>query len=122
MVLWDAQSCEGHARIADRVLRLLDRKPLIAERVGSIELMRMLVGAGVALALTGASYARESREVGIEYRPVAGRVPLVITYLLHLDGEPRRSISRFATRAGAVGPIGLPNGAGHDLERSGVRQ
>ncbi|WP_257993498.1 LysR family transcriptional regulator [Cupriavidus pauculus] len=108
LVLWDPEACEGLARSVDGVLRLLNKEPLIQERVASVEMMLTLVGAGAALALTGASQAGAARDFGIELRPVAGAAPPVTTYLLHLAGEPRQSISRLVTRAGAVGPAVLP--------------
>ena len=39
LVICDPQTCEGHARQVERVLRRSDREPMIAERVASFELM-----------------------------------------------------------------------------------
>jgi DNA-binding transcriptional LysR family regulator len=44
LVLCDPQVCEGHARQIERVLRRVDMKPLVAERVASCDLMMALVG------------------------------------------------------------------------------
>ena len=54
LVLCDPLACEGHARLAGRVLRRSDMEPLIAERVTSCVLMMALALAGFALGLTGA--------------------------------------------------------------------
>src|SRR5699024_4325372 len=48
LVVGDPQMCEGHARQIDRVLRGSAREPLIVERVGSFDLMMVLVSAGFA--------------------------------------------------------------------------
>jgi len=104
LVLCDPEACEGHSRLVDRVLRRVDQEPLVADRVASFELMMMLVSAGLALGLAGASYILASRETGVVARPLAECVPAVTTYLLHLDTEPSQTIARFIMRAGAVGP------------------
>ncbi|MGY2488407.1 LysR family transcriptional regulator [Cupriavidus sp. CP313] len=102
LVLFDAQACEGHARLIDRLLRRMDHEPLVADRVSSVDLMMTLVSAGLALGLTGASQILASRESGVVARPLAGQVPMVTTYLLHLDAEPSETLARFIQRASAV--------------------
>lgn len=107
LVLCDPQVCEGHARQVERVLRRSDMEPLIAERVTSCDLMMALVSAGFALGLTGAPHIAGSRELGVVARPLAGRVPMLTTYLLRPEGEPSDTLARFIERVQA---IDLPEG------------
>lgn len=107
LVLCDPQACEGHARQVERVLRRSDREPLIAERVVSFELMMVVVSAGFALGLAGLPHIAASRELGVVARPLAGRSPMLTTYLLRREGETSEVLSRFIDR---VQVIDLPEG------------
>lgn len=107
LVLCDPQACEGHARQVERVLRRADTEPLIAERVSSCDLMMALVSAGFALGITGAPHIAASREPGVVARPLAGRSPVLTTYVLHREGESSEVLSRFIERVQA---IDLPEG------------
>ncbi|MCK4141940.1 LysR family transcriptional regulator [Ralstonia pseudosolanacearum] len=108
LVLGDPQACEGYARQVDRILRQADQEPLIAERTASIELMLTLVAAGFALGLAGASQIAACPESGVVARPLAGRSPVLTTYLLRLDGEPSETLARFIER---VHTIETPDGS-----------
>ncbi|MCD9354737.1 MULTISPECIES: LysR family transcriptional regulator [Enterobacteriaceae] len=108
LVLCDPLACEGHARQVERVLRRADLEPLIAERVASCDLMMALVSAGFALGLTGATHIAASREPGVVARPLAGRSPVLTTYVLHREGECSEVLARFIERVQA---IDLPEGA-----------
>ena len=98
LVLGDPHACEGYVRQVERVLRRVDQEPLIAERVASIDLLMTLVAAGFALGLVGASQIAASHEHGVVARPLAGRMPMLTTYLLRLDNEPSESLVRFSDR------------------------
>ena len=102
LVLGHSLACEGHARQVDRALRQEKQEPLIAERVSTMDLMMALVSAGFALGLAGASQIAASREPGVVARPLAGRTPLLTTYLLRLDGEPSQPLARFIERVGSI--------------------
>lgn len=102
LVLCDPQTCEGHARQVDRVLRRVDMEPLIAERVASFDLMMALVSAGFALGLAGAPHIAASREQGVVARQLAGRSPMLTTYLLRREGEPLETLSRFIDRVHVI--------------------
>ncbi|ARA74769.1 MULTISPECIES: LysR substrate-binding domain-containing protein [Pseudomonadota] len=102
LVLCDPQACEGHARQVERVLRRSDREPLIAERVASFELMMVVVSAGFALGLAGASHIRMCREPGVVARPLAGRSPMLTTYLLRREGPASEVLTRFIERVQAI--------------------
>lgn len=109
LVLCDPEVCEGHARQVERVLRRAEQEPMIAERVASCDLMMALVSAGFALGLAGAPYIVSSRESGVVARPLAGRSPMLTTYLLHREAEISDVLARFIER---VQTIESPEGAG----------
>ncbi|HCF7075554.1 TPA: LysR family transcriptional regulator [Pseudomonas aeruginosa] len=102
LVLCDPQVCEGHARQIERVLRRVDMEPLVTERVASCDLMMALVSAGFALGFTGAAHIAASREPGVVARPLAGRSPLLTTYLLRPAGEPSETLAHFIERVQAI--------------------
>ena len=108
LVLCDPLACEGHARQVERVLRRSDVEPLIAERVASCDLMMALVSAGFALGLTGVPHIAASRAPDVVARPLAGRSPVLTTYVLRREGESSEVLSRFIERVHA---IDLPKGA-----------
>ncbi|WP_372359664.1 LysR family transcriptional regulator [Xanthomonas axonopodis] len=107
LVLGDANTCEGHARQVERVLRRTTQEPLIAERVASFDLMMTLVSAGFALGLAGASQIAASREPSVVARPLAGGSHKLTTYLLRVGNEPSDALARFIERVYVVEP---PNG------------
>ncbi|MFW7342392.1 LysR substrate-binding domain-containing protein [Pollutimonas sp. H1-120] len=98
LVLGDPAVCEGHARQVDRVLRRQDKEPLLAQRVASFDVMMALVSAGLALGLAGAAHIASTREPGVVARQLAGRPPMLITYLLRRDAEPSLMLARFIER------------------------
>ncbi|WP_321942284.1 LysR family transcriptional regulator [Paraburkholderia tropica] len=100
LVMGDLHACEGYARQIERVLRQVDQEPLIAERAASVDLMMALVAAGFALGLAGASQISACHEPNVVARPLAGKAPMLITYLLHLDDEPTEPLARFIERLG----------------------
>ncbi|HCT6679145.1 TPA: LysR family transcriptional regulator [Raoultella ornithinolytica] len=102
LVLCDPQACEGHARQVERVLRRVDMEPLVVERVASCDLMMALVSAGFGLGLTGYAHIAASREQGVVARPLAGRSPMLTTYLLRLEGEPSDALTHFIERVQAI--------------------
>lgn len=107
LVLCDPQVCEGHAQQLERVLRRVDMEPLVVERVASFDLMMALVSAGFALGLAGAPHIASSRETGVVARPLAGRSPMLTTYLLRREAETSETIFNFIDRVRA---IELPEG------------
>ena len=98
LVLCDPGVCEGHARQVDRFLRQQDQEPLIAQHVASFDVMMTLVSAGLALGLAGAAHIAASREPGVVGRPLAGKPPMLRTYLLRRDAQPSEVLARFIER------------------------
>ncbi|MBG4116803.1 LysR family transcriptional regulator [Pseudomonas aeruginosa] len=104
LVLGDPHACEGYTRQIERVLRRVDQEPLIAERVASVDLMMAMVAAGFAFGLAGASQIAASREQGVVARPLAGRTPMLTTYLLRRGNEPSEVLARFIERTSTLEP------------------
>ena len=104
LVLGDPAVCEGHAKQIDRNLRKQDREPLIEQYVATFDVMMTFVSAGLALGLAGAAHIASSREPGVVGRPLAGKSPMLTTYLLRRDAEPSQALARFIERVEALGP------------------
>lgn len=93
LVLGDPAVCEGHAKQIDRILRKQDREPLIEQYVATFDVMMTFVSAGLALGLAGAAHIASSREPGVVGRPLAGKSPMLTTYLLRRDAEPSQALA-----------------------------
>ena len=104
LVLGDPAVCEGHAKQIDRILRKQDREPLIEQYVATFDVMMTFVSAGLALGLAGAAHIASSREPGVVGRPLAGKSPMLTTYLLRRHAEPSQALARFIERVEALGP------------------
>ena len=102
LVLWDAEACEGHARIADRVIGRFDREPLVIDRVASGESMATLVAAGLGLGLASAS-CLTGQDAGVVTRRLATKSPSCITYLLRRHDDSREALDGFVKHALALG-------------------
>ena len=103
LVLGDPAVCEGHARQIDRILRKQEKEPLVVQHVATFDVMMALVSAGLALGLAGAAHIAASREPGVVGRPLAGRSPMLTTYLLRRDTEPSQALARFIERLASQG-------------------
>ncbi|MCS8786275.1 LysR family transcriptional regulator [Pseudomonas aeruginosa] len=119
LVLGDPQACEGHVRQIERVLRRVDMEPLVIERVASFDLMMTLVSAGFALGLAGEAHITASREPGVVARPLAGRSPVLTTYLLRPAGDPSETLSHFIDRVQSIESPGVAGPTSDALEESG---
>jgi len=104
LVLGDPAVSEGHAKQIDRILRKQDREPLIEQYVATFDVMMTFVSAGLALGLAGAAHIASSHEPGVVGRPLAGKSPMLTTYLLRRDAEPSQALARFIERVEALVP------------------
>jgi DNA-binding transcriptional LysR family regulator len=102
LALGDPAICEGHARQVDRFLRKLEQEPLIAQRVATFDVMMTLVSAGLALGLAGEAHIASCREPGVVARRLAGKPPMLTTYLLRRDAEPSEMLARFIERVAFI--------------------
>jgi DNA-binding transcriptional LysR family regulator len=89
----------------DRVLRTIDVQPIVVERVASQDLMLTLVAAGYGLGFTSTAQIEICHHPKVIVRPLAGRSPLLTTYLLRPDAEPSAQLSHFIDR---VNPVETP--------------
>ena len=103
LVLGDPAVCEGHARQIDRILRKQEKEPVVVQHVATFDVMMALVSAGLALGLAGTAHIAASREPGVVGRPLAGRSPMLTTYLLRRDTEPSQALARFIERLASQG-------------------
>jgi len=102
LVLCHPEICEGLWQQINRVLRTVDAKPIVADRVPTLDLMMTLVAAGYGLGFAGESQIAACRNPDVIARPLVGRSPMLTTYLLRPDTEPSEQLSRFIDR---VSPI-----------------
>lgn len=99
LVLSDPEMCEGCSRQVARVLRSTDREPIVAEQVASQDLMVTLVAAGYGLGFSTEAHVSTCGHPEIVTRPLAGRTPVLTTYLIRRIGDPSETLQRFMKRA-----------------------
>lgn len=104
LVLCDPEVCEGCSRQLDRVLRATGMEPMVAERVASHDLMVTLVAAGYGLGFSTEAHVSTSSHPEIVTRPLAGRTPVLTTYLIRRIGDPSEVLQRFVERALITAP------------------
>ena len=102
LVLCHPETCEGFWQQVKRVLRTVDAEPTIADRVPTLDLMMTLVAAGYGLGFAGESQIAACCNPDVIARPLAGRSPMLTTYLLRPDIEPSEQLSRFIDRVSPV--------------------
>lgn len=105
LVLCDPDVSEGCSRQLAKVLRSNHREPIVAEQVASHELMITLVAAGFGLGFATEAHLSTCNHPAIVTRPLAGRTPLLTTYLLRRNTEPPQELSRFIERINPVRPV-----------------
>lgn len=81
----------------------MDAKLIVADRVPTLDLMMTLVAAGYGLGFAGESQIAACRNPNVVSRPLAGRSPILTTYLLRPDIDPSEQLSRFIDRVSPVG-------------------
>jgi len=98
LVLCHPDSCEGFWTQLKRVLRTGDTKLIVADRVPTLDLMMTLVAAGYGLGFATEAHIAGARNPDVIARPLAGRSPMLTTYLLRRDSEPSEQLRRFIDR------------------------
>jgi DNA-binding transcriptional LysR family regulator len=104
LVMCDPDACEGCSQQVAKVLRTVDREPIVAEQVTTHDLMMTLVAAGYGLGFATEAQISSCRNTDVVARPLAGRSPILTTYLLRPDIEPSEQLSRFIDRVSLVDP------------------
>ncbi len=104
LVLCDPEICEGCSQQLARVLRMVDRDPIVAEKVSSHEMMVTLVAAGLGLGFSTDAHVSASNHPEVVTRALAGQTPVLTTYLVRRIEEPGEPLQRFMDRALAHAP------------------
>lgn len=111
LVLCSQDSCEGSSHQLARMLRATELEPIVAEQVASYDLMVTLVAAGYGLGFSTEAHVSMSHHPEIVMRPLAGRTPVLTTYLIRRIGEPSEALHRFVERALVAAPGQATDGA-----------
>jgi DNA-binding transcriptional LysR family regulator len=102
LVLCHPEACEGFWTQLKQVLRTVDAKLIVADRVSTLDLMMTLVAAGYGLGFATEAQISGGRNADVVARPLAGRSPMLTTYLLRSNSVPSEQLGRFISRAGLV--------------------
>lgn len=70
-----------------------DKEPLLVQRVSSPDMMMALISAGLALGFAGAVHIAANSESNIVARPLAGKPPMLATFLRRRDTAPSQGAS-----------------------------
>jgi len=98
LVMCHPEAGSGCHRQIEAMLRSHSVDPTIADYATSLELMLTLVGAGYGIGFAISSQVALFQRDDIVVRPVAGRVPMLTTYLLYADREPSEALRHFMAR------------------------
>lgn len=99
LVMCHPEAGSGCHKQIEAMLRSHPVNPIVADYATSLELMLTLVGAGYGIGFAISSQVALFQRDDVVVRPVAGRVPMLVTYLLYADHELSDSLSRFIARA-----------------------
>lgn len=106
LVLCHPEACEGCSRQVERLLRMVDKQPIVAERVTTHELMMALVAAGYGVGFSSAAHVASLHNMAVVARPLAESSVALDTYLLHNDGERSEQLDNFIGRINRISQIG----------------
>ncbi|WP_297363093.1 LysR family transcriptional regulator [Thauera sp.] len=107
LVLFDPQACEECSRQFERLLRLVEILPIVAEYVTTHSLMLALVAAGYGIGFSSAAHVPNCRQAELIFRPLDEESAVLTTYLLHPEGALSESLRHFIDRAQRVGHMTL---------------
>lgn len=107
LVLFDPQACEECSRQFERLLRLAEMLPIVAEYVTTHSLMLALVAAGYGIGFSSAAHVPTCRQAELIFRPLDEESATLTTYLLHPEGTLSESLRYFIDRAQRVGHMTL---------------
>ena len=86
-----------HRELAHVLASALPQR-FVADRVPTLDLMMTLVAAGYGLGFATEAHIAGARNPDVIARPLAGRSPMLTTYLLRRDSEPSEQLRRFIDR------------------------
>ena len=111
LVLCSPDTRKGNCHQLARMLRATNLEPIVAEQVVSHDMMVTLVAAGYGLGFSTEAHISTSHHPEIVKRPLAGRTPVLTTYLIRRIGEPSETLQRFVERALVSAPGRAPDEA-----------
>ncbi|MEH6500114.1 MAG: LysR substrate-binding domain-containing protein [Pseudoalteromonas distincta] len=103
LILCHPETCEGHYKQIERLLRAVETQPVIAEYASSHDVMFALIAAGYGLGLACEAQVRAYHNPDVVSRPIDGGPLMLTTYLLRPDNEPSAQLARFIGRAALAG-------------------
>ena len=107
LVLCHPQVCQECSRQCERLLRLVETPPVVAEYVTTHSLMLALVAAGYGVGFSTAAHAVACRQADVIVRPLDEDSAALTTYLLHAEGAMSEPLRHFIDRVQRVGHMPL---------------
>jgi DNA-binding transcriptional LysR family regulator len=98
LVMCHPEAGSGCHQQIEAMLRSHPITPIVADYATSLELMLTLVGAGYGIGFAIASQVALFQRDDIVVRPMAGRAPTLVTYLLYADRELSEPLQHFMAR------------------------
>ncbi|WP_213663592.1 LysR family transcriptional regulator [Stutzerimonas stutzeri] len=98
LVLCEPQVCEGFWQQLQPVLKPIESKMNVAERVPTLDLMMALVAAGYGLGFSSRARIVELNNPDVVIRPLADNSTMLTTFLVRRDVEPSEQLDRFVKR------------------------
>ncbi|WP_181298986.1 LysR family transcriptional regulator [Pseudomonas sp. Q2-TVG4-2] len=98
LILCDPQVCEGFWQQLQPLLRPVELRLTIAERVPTLDLMMALVAAGYGLGFSSLARIAELNNPDVVTRPLAGKTTMLTTFLVRRDIQPSEPLNRFMSR------------------------
>jgi DNA-binding transcriptional LysR family regulator len=99
LVMYHPEVCEGYCRHVERIMRAVDVKPSVVERVTSLEMMLTLVAAGYGAGFVAVKHIALYRHHDVVVRPLALDDAVVTTYVLtKASREPSERMDSFIKR------------------------
>lgn len=104
LVLCYPEAGSGCHHQVQAVLQSSPMPPKVADQVTSLGVMLTLVGAGYGIGFAIAAQVQALQRNEIATRPLAGKMPMLSTYLLRRQGEPSEPMKRFMMRVRGMSP------------------
>ena len=114
LVLCHPQVCQECSRQCERLLRLVETPPVVAEYVTTHPLMLALVAAGYGVGFSTAAHVVACRQADVIVRPLDEDSAELTTHLLHPEGAMSEPLRHFIDRAQRVGHMPLIRNGSHE--------
>ena len=104
LILADPETSEGWYRQIEGMLRSVDSAPVIAERVGSQDLLLALIAAGYGVGFACEQQLEHVHNSSVVTRPLDGTCSMVTTYVLKSASNLSPHVAKFIERLSADKP------------------